>query len=196
MRGSRFLARVAPATDLFEAQVALKESTARHSDARHHCWAYRLWEGGGISAKGFDAGEPSGMAGRPILGSLERVDAIQVVCIVSRWFGGTLLGTGGLARAYGGAAREALSGASAIGALEAVSVWSTIRLEFDYEHTAGVQRAAARHRAREIEAEYGEVVTLTMLVESGRGTDFAEEAKNFTGGDLEYERLPDRLAPS
>ncbi|WP_051924272.1 IMPACT family protein [Arenimonas donghaensis] len=99
---SRFLARAAP-TDSPDAALAWLQSVS-DPQATHNCWAYRI----GAEYRSSDDGEPGGSAGRPILAAIEGQGLDQVVVVVTRWYGGTNLGVGGLIRAYGGAAAECL----------------------------------------------------------------------------------------
>lgn len=99
-----WLRRVADAT---AARAVVEEARATHWDARHHCSAFVLGPDG-LTTRSSDDGEPAGTAGTPILEVLSRAGLTDVVAVVTRWFGGTLLGTGGLVRAYSAAARAAL----------------------------------------------------------------------------------------
>ena len=108
---SRFLGYCIPVSSEEEAQEALAQIRKKHYDARHCCYAFRLHEGGIVRSS--DDGEPSGTAGAPILGVLLGAGVENVLCAVVRYFGGVLLGTGGLVRAYGKAAGEALAEAEA-----------------------------------------------------------------------------------
>jgi uncharacterized YigZ family protein len=101
-RHSRFLARAAPARDAGSALAFLAAIADR--DATHNCWAYRI----GAEYRSSDDGEPPGTAGRPILAAIDGQGFDQVMVVVTRWYGGTKLGAGGLVRAYGGAAAECL----------------------------------------------------------------------------------------
>ena len=106
---SRFIAVVAPVKDESEARAVINEQKALYPDARHHCSAYVLKsEGATPHAHSSDDGEPSGTAGAPILEVLLGSNLVNVVAVVTRYFGGTLLGTGGLVRAYAGATQAAL----------------------------------------------------------------------------------------
>ncbi len=105
--GSRFLATVAPVHSVDEATALLAALRARHPDASHHCWAYRVAEEQRFS----DDGEPGGTAGRPMLEVLLKRDLDRVAAVVVRYFGGRKLGAGGLARAYGGAVARAVQAA-------------------------------------------------------------------------------------
>jgi putative IMPACT (imprinted ancient) family translation regulator len=118
-------------------------------DASHHCSAWRL-HGGLWRAN--DAGEPSGSAGAPILAAIDGAAVEDCAVIVTRWFGGTKLGVGGLVRAYGEAASEALAAAPRRLAIPAVR----LRALYPYEQTAGVMRALDRVGAREIEHGFAE----------------------------------------
>jgi len=105
IKRSRFAATAAPIADV----EAAKAFVARHSiiDANHNCWAWRI----GQNYRFSDDGEPSGTAGKPILQAIDGFELDMVAVVVTRWFGGTLLGAGGLIRAYGGTAAICLQGA-------------------------------------------------------------------------------------
>ena len=105
IRKSRFITHAAPITSAQQAQ----DFIVLHSDlnASHNCWAWKL----GDQYRSSDDGEPGGTAGRPILSAIEAQDCDQVVVLVIRWYGGIQLGTGGLARAYGGGANKCLQAA-------------------------------------------------------------------------------------
>jgi len=102
VRKSRFLALAQPVRSTDEAMAFL--ATQRYADATHHCWAYRVDD----HYRFYDDGEPGGTAGRPILQAIDGQQCDRVVVVVVRWFGGVKLGTGGLARAYGGTAAQCL----------------------------------------------------------------------------------------
>ncbi|MGH7570553.1 MAG: IMPACT family protein [Gemmatimonadota bacterium] len=195
VKGSRFLARLSPAGESTTAREVLVDRTGAHPDATHHCWAYRVWKNGRVESAGFDAGEPAGTAGRPILGALERADIVGASCIVSRWFGGTKLGTGGLTRAYADAAEGAVTAARQGGLLHAVEPWSAFRIGFPYDSTAAVQRVLARHKARERSAEYGARVALIASVPERSADAFRRELLESTAGTVVATRLDDHLAP-
>jgi uncharacterized YigZ family protein len=103
---SDFLALAIPVTSEAAFFAELDRRSKRHFNATHHCWAFRLFHEG--RARSADAGEPSGSAGRPILSAIEGAELFDVAVIVSRWFGGVKLGTGGLSRAYRATAAAAL----------------------------------------------------------------------------------------
>ncbi len=112
VKRSRFIATVSRTSSEEEARLAIDLERERFPDARHHCSAYIICEGHvNPLLRSSDDGEPSGTAGRPILDALLHADLGDVCAVVTRYFGGTLLGTGGLVRAYGSAVQEALSAA-------------------------------------------------------------------------------------
>ncbi len=102
IKKSRFLAQAASVEEADSALAFIARTSA--ADATHHCWAYRI----GANYRFNDDGEPGGSAGRPILAAIEGQGLDRVVVVVTRWFGGTKLGVGGLVRAYGGCAAECL----------------------------------------------------------------------------------------
>jgi len=157
-RGSRFLARLEPVADEEAAKQHLAALAARHPDASHHCWAWRL--GSPPRERSSDAGEPAGTAGRPILRALRGAGVSDVLAVVSRWFGGTRLGRGGLARAYGGAVRAALA-ATAVGERLA---YETIAVTVPYALFGELQRLVQPPEIELASADYGESVRCTLRV--------------------------------
>lgn len=119
IRKSRFIALAAPISNAAEAQAFIEQ----HSDlnASHNCWAWKLAD----QYRSNDDGEPGGTAGRPILAAIEAQDFDQVAVVVIRWYGGIQLGTGGLARAYGGSANKCLQGAERVALISRVPLRCT-----------------------------------------------------------------------
>lgn len=153
---SRFLSRVAPVASEEEALELLQRVRREHRDARHHCYAYVLGE----TERCSDDGEPAKTAGVPILELLRR-NALQNVCaVVTRYFGGTLLGTGGLVRAYSGAAAAALKAALIAERRRGV----LLSCEADYSLYEAVRRMAEEEGLPAAEAEFGAFVTLRLLI--------------------------------
>ncbi|MGO4670853.1 IMPACT family protein [Bosea sp. 2RAB26] len=119
IKKSRFIATAAPVAD----EAAAKEFIAAHSDpaANHNCWAWRCGQGYRFN----DDGEPSGTAGKPILAAIDGQALDGIAVVVTRWFGGVLLGSGGLIRAYGGTAALCLRAAETVALVEAASATIT-----------------------------------------------------------------------
>jgi uncharacterized YigZ family protein len=112
-KGSKFISIAFPAKNESEARQFIDQTRKEHNDARHHCYAYVIGRDG-ASWRANDDGEPSGTGGRPILGQIKSFGVTNVLVIVPRYFGGTLLGTSGLINAYKSAACSALSNADII----------------------------------------------------------------------------------
>ena len=161
-KGSRFLAWIGPAADEDAAKTALDGLARRYPDATHHCWAWRI--GSPPRERSSDAGEPSGTAGVPILQVLRGAGLSDVLAVVVRWFGGTRLGKGGLARAYAAAAREALAGLPVAQRVPTVR----IALQVPYERVGAVKRLIHPPQV-ELESEtYAEAAQLVLAVHEGR----------------------------
>ena len=176
-QGSRFFAFLAPAASREAALAFVEELRRRHPDATHHCFAWRL--GWPPAERASDAGEPAGTAGQPILRQLAGANLTDVVGVVVRWFGGTKLGKGGLARAYGGATAAALERLVTREELPA----RELRLTLPYEQIGAVKRLLEPPEVVLVAERYAESAELRLRV--------ADRAR-----DAFVERLADlRLAP-
>lgn len=161
-KGSRFLAIVGPAADEEAAKARLAALERELPDATHHCWAWRL--GDPPRERSADAGEPSGTAGVPILQVLRGAGLSDVLAVVVRWFGGTKLGKGGLARAYAGAAREALPTLPVILRVPT----ARLALRVSYEKVGAVKRLVHPPEVELESEEYGEDARLVLTVHEER----------------------------
>lgn len=123
---SRFIGEIFPAADEAAARSCIERTRKKYPDARHHCWAWVLPDG---AYRWSDDGEPGGTAGAPMLEVLRGADVYGVVCVVTRYFGGTLLGSGGLVRAYSKAAALALADAGTEEDPETAELTMTCRWE-------------------------------------------------------------------
>jgi uncharacterized YigZ family protein len=156
---SRFVADAAPVCSVAEAKAFIESVQAKHPDAGHHCYAWRL-QAGDSGWRVSDDGEPSGTAGMPILARIDGQGLRCIAVVVTRWFGGTKLGKGGLIRAYGGATSALLQGASLVEVRETLP----LRVRFDYADQGTVQ-SVLRSMGLEAEATaYGEQVVLSLAV--------------------------------
>jgi uncharacterized YigZ family protein len=157
--GSRFFAFVAPAESVAAAKAFVDELARRYSDATHVCFAWRI--GWPPAERAADAGEPAGTAGPPLLAALRSAGLTDVVAAVVRYFGGTKLGKGGLARAYGGAVRDALAGL----ATRQESLRVRLAIELPHERVGAVKRLLRPGRVALVEESYGEAARLVLAVE-------------------------------
>ena len=140
INGSRFIADIFPVSSAEHALTEVDAVRTTFPDASHHCWAYRLRDQG--QTRSSDDGEPGGSAGRPILAQIEGHGLFDVVVIITRYFGGTKLGVGGLIRAYGGTAGKALD------RVERRDVRETeaLDIEFAYDLTKAVETVLRAHQ--------------------------------------------------
>lgn len=141
-KGSRFIAFAYPITSIDDVKHYVDALRQEHHKARHWCYAYRL----GVDGNQFranDDGEPSGSAGRPILGQIDSAELTDVLVVVVRYFGGTLLGVSGLIHAYKMATQMALQSASII----CKNIEKTVFLRCDYPHLSEVLRLTKLHHA-------------------------------------------------
>lgn len=145
LKKSRFLAQASPVEDALAALAFL--ARIRNDDASHNCWAYRIGE----AYRSSDDGEPAGTAGRPILAAIDGQRCDRVMLVVTRWFGGTKLGAGGLVRAYGGVAAECLRRAERVALVDFVS----ITIACGFEHASEVHQLLAQHGAAKETERYG-----------------------------------------
>jgi uncharacterized YigZ family protein len=175
IKGSRFVATVAPVTTEEEAARVVRDVEARFDDASHHCWAYRLR---GDRTRIWDAGEPRGSAGRPILAQLEGHEVHDVVAVVTRWYGGTPLGVGGLMRAYGGAAGMALDRAP----IEEVPATVDLVFEHDYDDTSAMAAVIAAKGVTVVNTTYEARVQLTIRVDEALAEGFVDAVRDRTAG--------------
>ncbi len=145
-RGSKFIAMAFPVHSEESVKEKLEEVKKKYHDARHHCYAYRLGPGEDRWRVN-DDGEPSGTAGNPILGQIRSYRLNNTLIIVTRYFGGTLLGTGGLINAYRQAAKAALENASVIKR----TIECSYLLNFPYATMNDVMRFIKEYKLRQSE---------------------------------------------
>ena len=146
-RGSRFLARASPAESEREAKRLRDDQRAELHGATHHVWAFRGSDG---QERWDDDGEPAGTGGRPVLAAIRSAGFSDIVVVVTRWFGGTKLGTGGLARAYGAAADEALRFVNAT----ELRPGHIVRIRYDWPDTGSVAAAVEACGARRLSERF------------------------------------------
>lgn len=164
---SRFIGRVWKVETQEAAIACVQKTRETHRDATHNCFAYVIREGNYIRYS--DDGEPQGTAGMPILDVLRRENITNVCCVVTRYFGGILLGTGGLVRAYTQGAQIALAAAG----IAQMSCYSVLLIVCPYSLLGTVQAILPQHECETETIDYGADVTLTVSIPEG-----GEEALN------------------
>ena len=157
---SRFLGGVYPVTSEQEAKEILERVRKQHYDARHNCWCYILKSG---QKRYSDDGEPQGTAGQPMLNVFEREGVVDVLCVVTRYFGGILLGAGGLGRAYTKAAKDALDAAG----ISRMQPWLRQQITVSYALFERAKLLIAAQEGTVEDAQYGADILITYRIPEG-----------------------------
>ncbi|MBR2213973.1 MAG: YigZ family protein [Eubacterium sp.] len=178
---SRFIAHVIPVNSEEEALEIIESLKKEYWDARHNCYAFVC--GANNEVQRFsDDGEPQGTAGKPILEVLLNKNVHNTLILVTRYFGGTLLGTGGLIRAYGQAALEGLKDAK----IEEVFEGVAFELSVDYESIGKIKYNMVQFGVGDAEEEYGEEVTLKIQMKKADFEKFKTSVIDATSGKAEF----------
>ena len=179
---SRFLADAVPVDTKGEVGCLPAGIRKKFYDATHHCFAYRLGPDGQES-RASDAGEPGGTAGKPILTAIDREGLTNVFVVVTRYFGGTKLGTGGLVRAYGEAATLALQEAGHKKQL----ITAPLSLCVEHPQVSQIMHIASRCGARVADTRYDDVVHFRLEIRRSRLASLREELIQATSGGIRFE---------
>lgn len=179
---SRFIAHVFSVSSEEEAQEQIEQIRKRYWDARHNCHAFVIGEHNELS-RCSDDGEPSGTAGRPILEVLTGAGVHNALIIVTRYFGGTLLGTGGLVRAYSQAAQAGLAASTLI----VKQSGHKVTVSTDYNGIGKLQYIVGKRGLHTLDTRYTEAVEMDVLVASDELEGFLKEVTEATAGQAQTE---------
>ena len=168
---SKFIANLIHVESIEEAENKIKEIKKKYYDARHNCVAYRVSEGGQIVEKSSDDGEPSGTAGGPMLNILQKNNLCNLVVIVTRYFGGILLGTGGLVRAYSDATLQVIEKATKIIKVQGVE----IEVGLDYSNLEIFKYYCKKNNINIKNINYYENIVLKIEMEKNRKNIFLKD---------------------
>ena len=185
VEGSKFIAGAFPVEGQSQAEASLAKVRKEYFDATHHCFAYAL----GSEGKEFrysDDGEPSGTGGVKILAAIQSRNLSDILVVVTRYFGGIKLGTGGLGRAYFESAGQALSGAEVIQKL----VTEELEMTFPYDETSKVMNALSHLKAKIIDTIYDDDVTLRVSVRKSSEKSLGETLVDATRGNIALKHPP------
>ncbi|MEZ8144206.1 YigZ family protein [Enterovibrio norvegicus FF-33] len=181
IKKSRFITYLAHTSGIESAKSFVAEIKAKHGDARHNCWAFVASRPEDSMCWGFsDDGEPSGTAGKPILAQLTGSGVGEITAVVTRYYGGIRLGTGGLVKAYGGGVQQAL----AILTTNEKAITVQFTLSCEYTHIALIESILASHNAVQVSTEFSHNVLMTVEVDARSADQMASEIVNRTRGQV------------
>ena len=178
---SRFIANMAPVKSVEEARAIIAEVKKHHPTACHHVPAFVIGHGKSVITHCSDDGEPSGTAGRPALAVLQGSGLGNVVVVVTRYFGGTKLGTGGLVKAYGDAVREVLKGVKFATLLPT----TTLMFVTPYRLFDQVTRLMEAHFGQILGTDFLEEITVTVRFKDEELKAFTDQLSNLSAGQVE-----------
>ena len=190
-RKSRFIAQLTHVESEAEAEAFIAAIRARHHDARHNVPAWILADG---RERCSDDGEPRATAGMPVLEVLRGAGLANVCCVVTRYFGGTLLGPGGLVRAYTAATQAALAQAKGEGALAEMTLVTPVVVQLPYSAYERVLRMASDANGKVSDSLFAEDVQLTLAFKTGEEEAFLATLAEFANGEELARSLEPRFA--
>ncbi|GLT20311.1 YigZ family protein [Vibrio zhanjiangensis] len=176
IKKSVFITQLKHTSSITEAKTFIEYVKNQHATARHNCWGFS------------DDGEPSGTAGKPILAQLSGSGVGEITAVVSRYYGGIKLGTGGLVRAYGGSVQKALKLLQTI----EKKITTKLLLQLDYGFVAIVQGLLVQFDAQEVEADYSQQVKMVVDIEQRYVSDFTQSVINKSGAKILVTPLGDK----
>jgi uncharacterized YigZ family protein len=191
---SRFIASAAPVFSVDEAREFVARIRAEFPDASHHVPAFLIGYGASVTAHCSDAGEPSGTAGRPALAVLQGCGLGDAVVVVTRYFGGTKLGTGGLVRAYTDAVKAVLA---ELPRAEKIAT-HTVMVVFEYTYLERVRLLVSEYQGLVLDEDFGADVTLTARFAVEKFEDFQAGLRELTRGSVQAEIIetnPETILP-
>ena len=172
---SHFIGHLWPVEDEAQARGYIEQMKKQYHDARHNCWCYRL--PGGVERYS-DDGEPQGTAGQPMLGVFQKEEVTGVVCVVTRYFGGVLLGAGGLVRAYTQSAKDTLDAAG----ISVVRRWVQVQVTCPYRLFERIKLEAEGLGGALGQVDYAADVTVCTLLPEGAVDAFSARVTELTAG--------------
>lgn len=185
---SRFIGQVQHVESVSEAMAFIESVRKKYADATHNVWAYVLADG---QMRWSDDGEPGGTSGQPTLNVFRSALVCDVACVVTRYFGGTLLGSGGLVRAYSKAASMALEAAGRARMAE----WRSVAVECTYAQYERVRRLLEGMGAADMDGSFGEFVTVSALLPLDAAQAVSARLTDMTAGSARVTELGSVFRP-
>ena len=180
VKGSRFIGTIKPANTEHDALEFINLTSKKYYDATHNCYAYLIGHHPSITARYNDAGEPAGTAGPPILNVIKGKYLTNVAVVVTRYFGGTKLGKGGLVRAYTECTQKAIEQCTIIKKY----IYEKIVLEFDYALTGPIMRVISSLQAKIDESKHGQTTKLILSIRKGKVDNLRQNLIEATSGKI------------
>lgn len=180
-KGSKFVGRIYPVHSRDEAQLQVDELRKTFYDATHHCSAFRIGLGDEAIFHYDDDGEPSGTAGKPIYQSIAGAELTNVLIVVTRYYGGTKLGTGGLIRAYGNSAKMTIDVAKIVQRV----LKDSVKIHTTYEDISAVMRVIEQFNGSIDTQDYQEAIDLTVQIRRSKVEHFRRQLTEQTAGRVE-----------
>ena len=168
---SKFIADIYPVKDVDEADKIIKETKKKYYDAKHHCIAYRIVKDDMIVEKSSDDGEPSGTAGAPMLNILQGNNLCNIIVIVTRYFGGILLGTGGLVKAYSDTTKKVIQKSELVFQKDGFE----IEIETGYSNLENFKYYCKNSNINIIKIEYFENIVIKIEIEKSKKDAFFKD---------------------
>lgn len=187
---SKFITHLRHVDTEEEARDFIQAIKKRYFDARHNCSAYVLGEDS-AKQKSNDDGEPGGTAGNPILEAIKKNGLTNIVVVVTRYFGGIKLGAGGLIRAYSHAAALGIEAATKL----EMTPFARLDVSIGYEHLATIEHYMRQNEIRSLDADYGEGVTLHLLIAPAELDKVTEDITNMTAGRAKLTASAEQIIP-
>ena len=185
VKKSKFIANIFYISTNKEAEEKIKEIKKKYFDARHNCFSYRVVENDNIIEKSSDDGEPSGTAGGPMLNILQKNNLVNILIVVTRYFGGILLGTGGLVRAYSDALLEALEKTSKVKMVSGLELEVTL----SYNNFENFKYYCKNHEINIISTNYNENIVCKIDMKLEKKVEFDRDYENKRLNLMEYKEL-------
>ena len=185
---SKFIANISCVENVEDAEAKIKDIKKKYYDAKHNCIAYRVVENGRIIEKASDDGEPSGTAGGPMLNILQKNNLCNLVVVVTRYFGGILLGTGGLVRAYSDATQKVIEKSTKVSKVEGVE----IEIKLDYPNLEIFKYYCKNNEINITTIDYLEDIILRLEMEKNRKSVFLKDIETKTLNIKEFQVIGEK----
>lgn len=185
VKGSRFIGNTCPVTTEQQASEFIHQISQKFYNATHNCFAYQIGFGPTNISRYSDAGEPTGTAGIPILNVIRGRQLTNLVVVVTRYFGGTKLGKGGLVRAYSDCTQQVIDQCSIVKKF----LYQKLQLAFNYNLTGNVMRVVSLFNANVCESYFEQNARLILLLRKGKIEDFKSNLIEITSGKIHIREL-------